>query len=79
MELLSGSHCNLCVTTTTCTMPPHRHTTQRPSSLLLASPLYTTLAYQSHKSQNGMADLSVEDKCKLAAKLLEQAPPGEVK
>jgi hypothetical protein len=37
------------------------------------------LAYQSLKSHTGMADLSTEDKCKLAAKLLEQAPPGEVK
>jgi len=26
-----------------------------------------------------MAELSLEDKCKAAAKLIEQSPPGEVK
>lgn len=26
-----------------------------------------------------MADLSVEDKCELAARLIEQTPPGEIK
>lgn len=28
---------------------------------------------------NAMSELSLEEKCKLAAKLVEQSPPGEVK
>jgi hypothetical protein len=32
-----------------------------------------------HSTLHKMAELSLEDKCKAAAKLIEQSPPGEVK
>jgi hypothetical protein len=42
-----------------------------------ASLVHSTLPYL--YSRYKMAELSLEDKCKAAAKLIEQSPPGEVK
>jgi hypothetical protein len=42
------------------------------ASLVHSAPPYL------HSSYN-MAELSLEDKCKAAAELIEQSPPGEVK
>jgi hypothetical protein len=39
----------------------------------------STLYYDYLQSTYKMVELSLEDKCKAAAKLIEQSPPGEVK
>jgi hypothetical protein len=41
--------------------------------------LVHSLHYDYLHSRYKMAELSLEDKCKAAAKLIEQSPPGEVK
>lgn len=42
-----------------------------------ASLVHSTIPYLN--SRYKMAELNLEDKCKAAAKLIEQSPPGEVK